>query len=98
RRRGLRLHPRVLRPRVLHRLEPRKTQFVQAPQGRLAPVPKSEIALASCGTLFYWLPVIRCTSILSNEGCGSPLSVRFCDSQVNLLSSTFVTTFSAVER
>src|SRR6516164_6195203 len=50
------------------------------------------------GTPVYWLPATRCTSILSKEGWGSPLSVRFCDSQVNLLSSTFVSTFSAVER
>src|ERR1700739_3122066 len=50
------------------------------------------------GSLGYWLPATRSTSILSSEGCGSPFSVRFCDSQVNVLSSTFVSTFSAVER
>src|ERR1700720_600565 len=48
--------------------------------------------------LGYWLPATLCTSILSSEGCGSPFRVRFCDSQVNFLSSTFVSTFSAVER
>src|SRR5258708_13120416 len=48
--------------------------------------------------LAYWLPATLCTSTLSSEGCGSPFSVRFCDSQVNFLSSTFVSTFSAVER
>src|ERR1700759_5592819 len=46
----------------------------------------------------YWLPAALSTSILSSAGCGSPFSVRFCDSQVNVLSSTFVSTFSAVER
>src|ERR1700722_7612928 len=49
-------------------------------------------------SLGYWLPATLSTSISSNEGCGSPFRVRFCDSQVNLLSSTFVSTFSAVER
>src|SRR5208282_6331754 len=56
------------------------------------------MTLNSCVTPSYYFCDNRCTSILSSEGCGSPFTVRFCDSQVNLLSSTLVSTFSAVER
>src|SRR5262249_32081781 len=49
------------------------------------------------GLLRCWLPATRCTLILSNDGCGSPFRVRFCDSQVKLLSSPFVSPFSAAE-
>src|SRR5690242_5250772 len=49
----------------------------------------------ACPTQFF--AETRVTSTLSSEGCGSPSRVRFCDCQVNLLSSTLVRTCSAVE-
>ena len=41
---------------------------------------------------------MRGTTIFGTDGCGSVSSVTIRDSQVNLLSSILVSTFSAVER